>query len=415
MSKPVRIIFLLVFLLSSCKTVQLEPEATNKKDENVYVEKQPDNLVSEIKETVTPPLPDIHATFVLNSLSGNGFGVVAKVTGEMAIGTNTVLIYPKSIELRSFSSCTPACPSIHSIAFSLTREGENHFSTISQSELIFIHKKLHNVRILSVNIPAEHPPFLLYFTDRQQLTGLRLTLEINGELNIKGKTTAASWYTHAKPFSNALGHEPVKLEPAPDAAQRLIQAQQAVFDGRVEDLQQLFQAGVDANARDAGGQTMLMRAANRGDLSSVKLLLVHGAKVNATTAIDKEGNGALTALHAALRQDSVNVVSALIKAGANPQAAANRVWTPMHYGAYLGATQSIRYLHKRKVSIDVPFKGSRGSTPLMIAAQFEQIPTIRVLLELGADSERKDLFGEDACGYARFFKKPASIKALGCK
>jgi len=417
MAKSARLIFIVTLMLLSsfCKTAKLNPDAIIENNANVYGEKQPDNPVSEIQKTETPPQPDINAAFVLDSFAGNGFGVVAKVTGEMTIGSSTVLVYPKSIELRSYSRCKPACPTIHSISFSLTQEGEKHFSTFSQSEPISIHKKLHDVRKLSVRIPTEQPPFLLNFTNRQQLTDLRLTLEINGALNIKGKITEASWYTHAKPFSTALGQEPVRLLPAPDTAQRLLQAQQAVFEGRTADLQQLLQAGIDTNARDEAGQTLLMRAANRGDLNSVKLLLTHGAKVNATTAIDKEGNGALTALHAALRQDSVNVVRALIKAGANTQAAANQVWTPMHYGAYLGAAQSIRYLHKRKVNIDVPFKGARGSTPLMVAAQFEQIPTIRVLLELGADPKRKDLYGEDACGYARFFKKPASAKALGCK
>jgi len=34
--------------------------------------------------------------------------------------------------------------------------------------------------------------------------------------------------------------------------------------------------------------------------------------------------------------------------------------------------------------------------------------------KLGADPKRKDIYGEDACGYAKFFKKPASVAALGC-
>jgi hypothetical protein len=51
----------------------------------------------------------------------------------------------------------------------------------------------------------------------------------------------------------------------------------------------------------------------------------------------------------------------------------------------------------------------------MIAAQYEQIPSLRILLELGANPALKDVYGEDACGYARFFRKPASLAALGCK
>ena len=241
------------------------------------------------------------------------------------------------------------------------------------------------------------------------------TLSINGKLKTDEKIIQASWYTHAEPFAAAMGQKPDILEVAEEADKQEAQLQKATLDGRTADLQQLLQSGVDANIRDANGETMLMLAANQGDLQSVKLLLSHGAQVNATTAINKDGNGALTALHAALRQDAVDVVDVLIKAGANPQAEANQFWTPMHYAAYRGAVKSIRYLHNNGAGTNNPFRGARGSTPIMIAAQYEQIPTIQILLELGADPRQKDIYGEDACGYARFFKKQASIEVLSCK
>lgn len=360
-------------------------------------------------------LPKIHAPFLLDSLSGNGFGVVARSAGKMEIGDNTLQLYPESIELRSYSSCASDCPVIHAVEYSLTREGAESFSIVAESVPISVQQSLPDIASLAVSIPAAQLPIRLNFKDREALAGLRLTLEIRGELMSDGKLTEASWYTHVEPFPTVLGQEPASLAPADDIDQRQIQAQQAVLAGRSADLQQLLEEGVDADIRDAGGETMLMRAANRGDLSSVKMLLAHGAQVNASTPIDKDRNGAHTALHAAMRQDAVNVVDALIKAGANPQAEANQVWTPMHYAAYRGAVQSIRYLHQHGVGIDVPFKGARGSTPLMLAAQYEQVPTIRLLLELGADQKRKDIYGEDACGYARFFNKAASKQALGCQ
>lgn len=359
-------------------------------------------------------LPRIHAPFLLDSFSGNGFGVVARVVGKMEIGDNTLLILPESIELRSFGNCSSDCPLVHSVEFSLTRDGSKSFSVLSQSVLIPVRENLTNAMNLKVSLPHDQPPILLTFADREQLATLRLTLEINGRIKNEEKIQDASWYTHAEPFAAALGKESARLETETDSGSRRIQAQQAVSDGRTADLERLLQAGIDTNIRDAQGQTMLMRAASRGDLSIVQLLLAHGAQVNATTAIDKDGNGALTALHAALVQDAVNVVEALIKSGANPQAEVNRVWTPMHYAAYLGAEKSVRYLHKNGINIDKPFNGGRGSTPLMVAAEYAQVPTIRALLELGADPERKDLYGENACGYARFFRKAASIAALGC-
>lgn len=359
-------------------------------------------------------LPKIHAPFVLDSFPGNGFGVVAKVIGTMEIGDNTLVLHPKSIELRSQGSCAPDCPYIDTVNFMLTQDGEKSFSTRGEGELMPVLQSLPDVRTLTVRIAPSQPPIAFNFPDREKLADLRLTLAIAGLLKGQDGLTAASWYTHAEPFPAILGREPVKLELATDSVRREDQAHKAVFSGKTADLEQLLDAGVDANARDADGETLLMRAANRGDLNSVNALLAHGADANATTPVKPDGLGGMTALHAALRQDADAVVAALIKAGANPQAVANQVWTPMHYGAYRGAAKSIRYLHGQKVSVDTPFNGARGSTPLMLAAQAEQTSTIRVLLELGADPKRKDIYGEDACGYAKFFKKPASVAALGC-
>jgi hypothetical protein len=222
--------------------------------------------------------------------------------------------------------------------------------------------------------------------------------------------------TRQKPQTDTQS-SPANQQPqlAAGTEQLLGQAHQAVREGRFADLQQLLQAGVDANALDAEGQTMLMRAADRGDLKSVELLLAHGAQVNAKTAVDQEGRGAHTALHDAIRQDAVDVADALVRAGADTHAKANQLWTPMHYAAYLGAVKSIRYLHRQGVGIDEPFSGARGSTPLMLATQYGQVQAIRVLLELGADPMRKDVYNEDACGYARYFKASASFEALGCR
>jgi hypothetical protein len=360
-------------------------------------------------------LPPIHAPIRLDSWAGNGFGVVGRVTGNMTIGDHEVQLFPESIELRSSGGCAPDCPVIRSVAFLLSRDGSDSFSVLAQSAEIPVLKDLPNGSALPVSIPAGQLPIRLKFADRNQLAGLRLTLAINGAIKEDGKISPASWYTHSEPLAPELAQEPAHLEPAAGADQLRNQAQQAVREGRVADLQQLLQAGVDANARDAEGQTMLMRAADRGDLKSVELLLARGAQVNAKTAVDKEGRGAHTALHDAMRLDVVDVVDALIRAGADPHAKANQFWTPMHYAAYLGAVKSIRYLHGHGVGIDEPFSGARGSTPLMIAAQYNQVPAIRVLLELGADPGRKDIYNEDACGYARYFKTAASFEVLGCK
>jgi ankyrin repeat protein len=329
----------------------------------------------------------------------------------MEIGEHEVQIFPESIEVRSFGNCEPECPFINSVSFSLSKSGSQNFSIFAQGVPVPVLEKLHDTLSLFITLPSSQAPVLLKFNSRDQLAELRLTLEINGNVNSAGEKHQASWYTHAELFAMALGKLPVNAKNSDETTQ----AQNAVLEGRELELEQLLQSGVNTNIRYADGQTMLMHASNRGDLKMIKLLLANGADVNAKTPINKDGLGAITALHKALLVDAVNIVDELIKAGANPLAEANGVWTPLHYAAYRGATQSIRYLHQHKLNIDEPFHGARGSTPLMIAAEHAQVPTIQLLLELGADPKRKDSYGEDACGYAKFFKKPASMSALSCE
>ena len=63
--------------------------------------------------------------------------------------------------------------------------------------------------------------------------------------------------------------------------------------------------GVDINARDASGQTALMRAAASGDTGAVRRLIAVGAKLD---AVDRQGNTALTLARAAGHKDIVKML-----------------------------------------------------------------------------------------------------------
>ncbi|MFZ6874051.1 ankyrin repeat domain-containing protein [Undibacterium sp. Di27W] len=192
----------------------------------------------------------------------------------------------------------------------------------------------------------------------------------------------------------------------------------AASPANIESLAQLqarISAGADINSRDAEGHSLLMQAAEENNLEKVRYLLQQGAQVDLATPVDAEGNGGRSALFAAIGNDAVDIVQALAKAGADLQKPSNKVWTPMHYASYRNAIKSMRYLHEQGLPIDAAFAGARGSTPLMIAAQYNQLPAIAFLLQAGADRSKKDLYGEDACGYARFFKQAQAAKVLGCR
>ncbi len=64
----------------------------------------------------------------------------------------------------------------------------------------------------------------------------------------------------------------------------------------------------------------------------------------------------------------------------------------MHYAAYVGAVRSMRVLREHGAEIDVPFCEARGSTLLMVAAQYDQLQSIQFLLESGADKTKLDLY-----------------------
>ncbi|MFZ6733609.1 ankyrin repeat domain-containing protein [Undibacterium sp. Ji42W] len=179
-------------------------------------------------------------------------------------------------------------------------------------------------------------------------------------------------------------------------------------------LQARLGAGGDINGRDASGSSLLMQAADDNDIAKVRYLLQKGAQVDLVTPRDADGNGESSALFAAIANDGVEIVQLLANAGADLRRPSNKVWTPAHYAAYKGALKSLLYLHERGVAMNQAFDGGRGSTPLMIAAQYNQLGVISFLQLAGADRSKKDLYGEDACGYARYFKQAQAATALGC-
>jgi len=182
----------------------------------------------------------------------------------------------------------------------------------------------------------------------------------------------------------------------------------------LDQLKRRIESGADVNARDAEGRSLLMQAADDNDIAKVRYLLDKGAQVDLVTPLDAEGNGGRSALFAAIANDGVEIVQLLADAGADLRRPGNKVWTPAHYAAYKGALKSLRLLHERGVAMDQIFDGGRGSTPLMIATQYNQLAVISFLQGVGADRSKKDLYGEDACGYARYFKQVQAAAALGC-
>ena len=88
----------------------------------------------------------------------------------------------------------------------------------------------------------------------------------------------------------------------------------ATFRGGHRVIKALIEAGSDVNHQDKRGWTALMSASNYGNLEAVLLLLEFGADVNSRDNFI--GPGALTALKLARMSGHLEIVKALLAAGA---------------------------------------------------------------------------------------------------
>jgi ankyrin repeat protein len=211
--------------------------------------------------------------------------------------------------------------------------------------------------------------------------------------------------------------------------------------GSVEEVKLLIDAGVDVNGSEPRrGQDALMWAAAEGHPEVVNALIQRGAKVNAATKIgftslafaimkndaasvqcllragadpnyalpDKDGTKMLTM---AGSYKSAAAAIALLDGGADPNITDHKGMTPLHVAAEAGAVDLVRKLlskgavlnvrtyQAKKVSADpiekklLVFSFSGEQTPLLLAAKFNCVDVMRVLIEAGADSKAKSQDG----------------------
>jgi ankyrin repeat protein len=156
----------------------------------------------------------------------------------------------------------------------------------------------------------------------------------------------------------------------------------------------LLAHGADVNARDRHGVTPLHRAAdNRGAGTVIAELVKAGADVNATNrfgftplfdaaqaarlenveallaagADPQRGSGSMTALHAASRKDATEIAVALLAAGSNPNAReAQSQSTALQHAVLRNNEALVRALIAHKADVNLE---SHGTTPLAIATQ----------------------------------------------
>jgi len=147
-------------------------------------------------------------------------------------------------------------------------------------------------------------------------------------------------------------------------------------------MEKLLVEGADVNGV-WNQQTPLMSAAGKGNTAVLRLLLKHGAQVNAK---DKFG---ITALFAAIAANLPDAARVLIESGADTRARLEVVGVdPLMAAAQVGNVPILESL--LSAGADVQAKDAEGRTALIRAAEQGDPESIRRLLDTGADVNARD-------------------------
>jgi ankyrin repeat protein len=145
-------------------------------------------------------------------------------------------------------------------------------------------------------------------------------------------------------------------------------------------------AGLVLTASSAAAQTTVADAAMRGDRAAVRAAVARKADVHATHV---DGS---TALHWAAERDDLDMADVLIRAGARVTAATREGVTPLQLAAINGSAPMISRLMKAGADPNAALTPA-GDTALMMAARTGAPDALRVLLEAGAAVNARETWG----------------------
>ncbi|KAK1522112.1 uncharacterized protein CCOS01_09824 [Colletotrichum costaricense] len=168
----------------------------------------------------------------------------------------------------------------------------------------------------------------------------------------------------------------------------------AAVAGSSRALDCLLKLGALPDVADVDGKTPLIMAAMHMNPELAASLLQHKVDVN------HQGRNNETALHFAVQNDQVELVKALLDAGANvnAQCSTERGFhgqTPLHYAAEGNLEEIMSVLISRGASMD---QGTEcGDTPLLVACYCNNARAFDTLLKHGVDIHARNLQDESSC------------------
>ena len=181
------------------------------------------------------------------------------------------------------------------------------------------------------------------------------------------------------------------LGAAPVRAQSEVAVQRAVNVDDDRTIRRWLAGGGDPNRLDERGQTPLI-AALRDESFKVAAALLEAPGLR----VDSTNHAGETALMMAALKGQLSWAQRLVAAGA----AINRDgWTPLHYAASGGGFEVVRWLLEQGAQIDAP--SPNRSTALMMAARYGASESVELLLARGADTRLRNDRGLTAADFAR--------------
>lgn len=156
----------------------------------------------------------------------------------------------------------------------------------------------------------------------------------------------------------------------------------------------LVHHGADIAVRSKAGFSALMFAAQQGDADSARILLTAGASANEVMP-----RTALTPLLIASAMGHAKVAALLLDKGADPDAVAASGFSALHYAARRRGAAAVTIVtallkHAAKPNVRLNQKkpsetpngvSLQGATPLALAADINNIDSVKALLDAGAD------------------------------
>jgi ankyrin repeat protein len=169
--------------------------------------------------------------------------------------------------------------------------------------------------------------------------------------------------------------------------------------------QQLSVAESEINQCDNTGRTCVSWAAQRGDVTTVNLLLEYNADPNITTPTF------MAPLHFAVEALSPACIEPLLAHGADPLAVDHDMHTALHFavsyhddGAYL--------LPIIQAGADLNAKTGYSYTPLITAVCKNRVRAVECLLDNGADVNLTGQYGQSPLQYAVEYNSHACLRLL---